>query len=1042
MKKLLSLLLTFALLMSCLPGAFAVEANEAADSVYQDLFYLDETLEEIPTEEASVSGDEVSAEPEAVSEDEIGVIVEETCAIAADTYVMLKAGYTIYTAAEMVESLGTLAEDSVVYVIAVTEDGALQVAFAQNSEVLCGFIAVEAAGSLDEDALNVYFTSEDTAFITGILENETEILLTNCQFVVEIPIEDPCSEEPAEEASEEVTESASEEVTSEDPEEEAEEEITVEGLDDFEDGYLLASIEKREAMRQYAESLGFITEKAYWYDKPTDFYYNQIAKDKLYISWKGNARSYLVYEVFLDYEDNVKSISKRGVAIIPNDSYIIISGVKPGVHFYAVFTCELVGGKGELGNFELIQIEATDQAWRDAPKITAVQNNEKEVSVNVSCSYLNNSIGYILGITENGNERYVSFDLNGHLIKSVEGDITYEDDCAVIKTDESTFKVDELVLDKAAATWNGKVSVNGKTVGTTVKFRMLAVGYTNDQQETDFGKWSGYKSVKIIPQWSLAPKITEIKQNSAVAPNGQISWTYTGVPEYFRIYDGKTCIKDNITPSGTHQQTLSLNNLGEGSHSLKVVAVKNGIEGKYSGAKSLKIKITWKTTKLKLTATQPAENKVKLSWEPLAGVTWYYVYEIVSGIKEPVIVDYTTGSSYTISNVTLGKHTYVVCPWYKNELGTYSAKKTISVVELWKIAPTNLNAVVDCTIANKCKIELTWTAPGAPDHYEISLNKKTSYVISASATSTRSATISLDNPASSYSIYVRAIKNGEYGAYSSAKKVSYKYSPISGTCRALIIGNTYTGSSKLSGCKTDAKTMTGLLKSMTTTKYKVTTKYDRTAPQILSDIATAFKGATENDVSLFYYSGHGMGDTGDIIGNKFCMTYPHDYITFAQLRSALDQVPGKKIVLLDSCYSGQAIDKDSISEEELMAEMQNYADRAIGAFSDTVTKSGELKGTDYYVMTACRKNQTSAAYNGSIPFSVFTRFFEEVCGWDEMTNKKLSYMSADTNGDNVITLHEAFVATNAAVENFKRTHSVGQVTRVNPEGSSFVLFGR
>lgn len=1034
MKRLLSLLLTFSLLLSCIPGTFAIESDGLTDSENQDVFYLDETAEEDIVIEEPVVDEPIAIEE---TEEETGELPEAEPALFSAGYVSLKADSKIFETPDLANSIGTLKEDAVVYALdLVSVEGAetelLQIAYVQNDEACYGYADADTARILDSEELEAFFADENANSVIVTLENENEIVLRNCLFAEDISTEEVPTEE-----------IVTEEIPTEEilVEEQSSEENPSEELAEDENDSIAIKDEKEKALYKYVKGLNFSTEKAEWNETPDDLYFEQPDNGKVFISWTGYAPSYTVYEVVYNLENVVKSFTKRGVA---STECISLSGVKPGFHYYAIFPCSRTGGKGEGLYGTLYRVEVVNQTWRNAPKFSAVQNPEKEVSIKFTCEYIDTAVGYYLNINESGVERTLHYNASGSLISKASDDIQFKDDgSAEFITDACTYNISELVLDKATAQWTGTVYVNGNApAGATVKLRVAAEGTINPDGKTDIGKWSGYKSVKIIPQWSLAPKITEVKQNSAVAPNGQISWTYTGVPEYFRIYDGKTCIKDNITPSGTHQQTLSLNNLGEGSHSLKVVAVKKGIEGKYSGAKSLKIKITWKTTKLKFTATQPAENKVKLSWEPLAGVTRYYVYEIVSGIKEPVIVDYTTGSSYTISNVTLGKHAYVVCPWYKNELGTYSAKKTISVVELWKIAPTNLNAVVDCTIANKCKIDLTWTAPGAPDHYEISLNKKTSYVISASATSTRSATISLDNPASSYSIYVRAIKNGEYGAYSSAKKVSYKYSPIAGTCRALIIGNTYTGSSKLSGCKTDAKTMTGLLKSMTTTKYKVTTKYDRTAPQILSDIATAFKGATENDVSLFYYSGHGMGDTGDLVGNNYSRMYPNDYITFEQLRAALDQVPGKKIVLLDSCYSGQAIDKDSISEEELMAEMQNYADRAIGAFSDTVTKSGELKGTNYYVMTACRKDQTSAAYNVSVPFSVFTRFFEEVCGWDEMTNKKLSYMTADANGDNVITLHEAFVATNAAVENFKRTHSVSQVTRVNPEGSSFVLFGR
>ena len=121
--------------------------------------------------------------------------------------------------------------------------------------------------------------------------------------------------------------------------------------------------------------------------------------------------------------------------------------------------------------------------------------------------------------------------------------------------------------------------------------------------------------------------------------------------------------------------------------------------------------------------------------------------------------------------------------------------------------------------------------------------------------------------------------------------------------------------------------------------------------------------------------------------------------------------------------------------------MEAYVNAAMEAFSnDEIEKSGELASGRYYVMTACRKDQTSLSVssNSGKYVGLFTYCFEQACGWDELNSSRLS-MSADSNGDKKITLNEAYNKTSALVKSIEPN---GQVTRVNPEYSSFVLFGR
>ena len=74
-------------------------------------------------------------------------------------------------------------------------------------------------------------------------------------------------------------------------------------------------------------------------------------------------------------------------------------------------------------------------------------------------------------------------------------------------------------------------------------------------------------------------------------------------------------------------------------------------------------------------------------------------------------------------------------------------------------------------------------------------------------------------------------------------------------------------------------------------------------------------------------------------------------------------------------------------------------------------------------------------------FGLFTKYFEEACGWDEVGDCSLD-MIADFNQDGMIALNEAYRKTSALVSAWADGDSKIQVTRVNPEYSGFVLFGR
>lgn len=266
--------------------------------------------------------------------------------------------------------------------------------------------------------------------------------------------------------------------------------------------------------------------------------------------------------------------------------------------------------------------------------------------------------------------------------------------------------------------------------------------------------------------------------------------------------------------------------------------------------------------------------------------------------------------------------------------------------------------------------------------------------------------------------------------------------------RALLVGNDAYTSSPLHGCINDATAMRLMLSSLSNA-FTCTQKSNLTASGMKSAISSAFSGATENDVSLFYYSGHGMESStssvnGALVGVNYGNSYPNDYLKTSELASALSKVPGRVIVLLDSCRSGAAIGK-GIADPMAAAEAFNQSViDAFAAYDSTVylnsEKSGELAKSKFIVITACRgsENSSTASLTSGEGCSVFTYFFVNGCGTNYLTSDRLDTIPADNNGDSQITVSEIFNYTKTNASDFNS----GQTAQYYASNQNEVLFRR
>ena len=266
--------------------------------------------------------------------------------------------------------------------------------------------------------------------------------------------------------------------------------------------------------------------------------------------------------------------------------------------------------------------------------------------------------------------------------------------------------------------------------------------------------------------------------------------------------------------------------------------------------------------------------------------------------------------------------------------------------------------------------------------------------------------------------------------------------------RALLVGNTYAGSgSPLKGPDNDVAGMVVMLNSMPGTRFRITTSTNLHATGIQSAIASTFAGAEPGDVSLFYYSGHGT-ETGALVGTN------NTYLTVYALRTSLQKIPGTKIVILDCCYSGAAINKSAGSQEDVNLNAFNRAiisgltsqSRSSGNLaadsSGTSTASSEnLASGGYIVLTACRKDQESLSLtgDGSYYWGVFTYGVCYGSGYDLWQRTSLGRLPADANGDGAISLGEAYQGVRERVSYLNGIAYVEQVVQYHGD-TSFILW--
>ena len=133
------------------------------------------------------------------------------------------------------------------------------------------------------------------------------------------------------------------------------------------------------------------------------------------------------------------------------------------------------------------------------------------------------------------------------------------------------------------------------------------------------------------------------------------------------------------------------------------------------------------------------------------------------------------------------------------------------------------------------------------------------------------------------------------------------------------------------------------------THIRVLTNSQANKPAIFDAIEWLDSNADEDDISIFYYAGHGKRSSS----NEYLQVY-NETISDEELDEKLDEVDGKIVVILDSCYSGGFIEEvgekgrivlTACKKDEVTYQVHNLSSGIFGYFINIslewLTKSAE-----------------------------------------------------------------------------------------------------
>ncbi len=446
-----------------------------------------------------------------------------------------------------------------------------------------------------------------------------------------------------------------------------------------------------------------------------------------------------------------------------------------------------------------------------------------------------------------------------------------------------------------------------------------------------------------------------------------------------------------------------------------------------------------------LKATQTGKNKVKLTWSAGENAKSYAIYR-KQGSGSYKKIGTTKKLSYVDKKAKNGKK-------YQYKVQAVNGSKT-KFSKAVKAYPMAQPGSVKAKKAKDGTITVTWKKVKGAKTYQIYEKTPTSGSFTKIGTIKKTkARLAASSGNGTYRYYIIPAVGSFQGQKSKTAAVtittaSNPGTPSSTTYRAILLSNTYSSTSNaLPMCDDDRYAMENTLKNLGATSYTITTQKNSSASGMESAIRSVFSQADDDDVTILYYTGHGLNSNYSSNIGALCGNDGNSFIYPYQLRNILDQYKGTKVILLNSCHSGAMIGKDA--DAKALARQINSS--FIQAFYSPAEKSSNnLAASGYYVLTACKTEQTGIGVTNNYTgdrYSIFTKGLVEGLGWDMLKKTKLA-LKADTNSDNQVTLAECYRYTRDAVDEmesyFNSNYNWGMAmdVQVYPTNCSLVFFAR
>ena len=568
-------------------------------------------------------------------------------------------------------------------------------------------------------------------------------------------------------------------------------------------------------------------------------------------------------------------------------------------------------------------------------------------------------------------------------------------------------------------------------VGTLAAPYVTAVPYSDDAMKVSWNKVSGAKQYKI--------------------------WISTDNDDYWHRHAVINASKNSIIIGWSEYYGSSLS-YGTNYWFMVQAVDSNGDLGTRSNYCIKKLTIASPTN---LSVVSRDYKSLRFSWKKLSHADYYYVYMSTSPNSGYKLVERTTyGSSY-VTNLVLDRQYYFKVAAYDSWNG-WTSSQSHEVHTCPKETPTKFKSV------NKSgnNVNVKWYPCKDAKSYDVyrSINGG-SYSKIGSLVKNNWFTDKNVKANSTYRYYIRihynvagnlfqghasevaSINTGSNSSSSSTSTSSTKY-------RCVLVGEVnYRSASSLPHCEYD---MLGMAKMLGSLKNNWSGKYckDATKSDIMNMITNVSSGMNSNDVFLFFYSGHGYTSSGSMSGALALAN--GGSVSMSELAAALKKVPGKVIVILDSCGSGAAINKAAGADETFDPDLFNQS--AMDAFADVNTfakeyaedtdlltgeaKLGEMLSSKFYVLAGAQKYKYSYTTSNRYTGSMLTNYLVTGAGSNFSSGSYTGSMPMDTNKDKAITLNEAYNYTYSKCYNATRSGNPPQRVQVYPTNSSFKMFFR